>query len=104
MGAWSARTPLGALLVRGLNAFARGAVARCVVKNPMDADVAAMYLGPYGSWGERRYFALCARIPLYPSDPAYPTVKHVEDTLPQLAHLPLLICWGSRTLSLMMCF
>ncbi len=91
------RTPLGALLVRGLNAFARGAVARCVAKKPMDADVSAMYLGPYGSWGERRgILRFVQDIPLYPSDPAYPIVKHVEDTLPRLAHLPLLICWGSR--------
>lgn len=91
------RTPLGALLVRGLNAFARGAVARCVTKQPMPADVAAMYLGPYGSWGERRgILRFVQDIPLYPIDPAYPIVKQVEDTLPRLAHLPLLICWGSR--------
>ncbi len=91
------RTPLGALLVRGFNAFARGAVARCVTKQPMSADVAAMYLGPYGSWHDRRgVLRFVQDIPLYPSDPAYPIVKQVEAMLPKIAHIPMLICWGSR--------
>lgn len=91
------RTPLGALLVRGFNAFARGAVARCVTKKPMSAEVAAMYLGPYGSWHDRRgVLRFVQDIPLYPSDPAYPIVKQVEAMLPKIAHIPMLICWGSR--------
>ena len=44
---------LGPPLVRGLNAFCRGAARWCVVRKPLPADVRDMYLAPYDSWANR---------------------------------------------------
>ena len=35
-------------------------------------------------------------IPLIPSDPSYPVVQDVASRLDQLAHVPMLICWGLK--------
>ena len=50
---WRATPGLGALLVRGGNAFARGAVRTCVTRAPMSKSVAVGYLEPYDSWANR---------------------------------------------------
>jgi len=89
------RTPIvGALLVRGFNAFCRGAVKDCVMK-PMRREVAAGYVGPYDSWADRlAVHRFIQDIPLTPADRAYATVKATEERLGVLANVPMLICWG----------
>ena len=44
-----ARSPLGAVLVRGFNAFSRGAVRSCVTRTAMPKEVADAYCAPYDS-------------------------------------------------------
>jgi len=93
-----ARTPgLGALLVRGGNAFARGAVRTCVTRTPMSKDVAAGYLEPYDSWAHRiAVHRFVQDIPLSTSDPAWGIVRDTADSLHRLTDLPMLICWGLK--------
>jgi haloalkane dehalogenase len=92
-----ARTPiLGALLVRGLNAFSRGAVKDCVMQ-PMPKDVANAYLAPYNSWGNRlAVHRFIQDIPLRPGDRAWAIVDNVEKHLSQFQDVPMLVCWGMR--------
>ena len=93
-----ARTPgLGALLVRGANAFARGAVRTCVTRAPMSKDVAAGYLEPYDSWAHRiAVHRFVQDIPLQKGDRAWATVRGTADSLHRLTDLPMLLCWGMR--------
>jgi acyl-CoA synthetase (AMP-forming)/AMP-acid ligase II/pimeloyl-ACP methyl ester carboxylesterase len=94
---WCCRTPLlGPLLVRGLNAFCRGAVRYCVCK-PMPAAVRKFYLAPYDSWRNRiAVLRFVQDIPLAPDDRGFDLVKKVADGLHRFASLPMLICWGER--------
>ena len=93
-----ARTPgLGPLLVRGLNAFARGAVRTCVTRTPMAPEVAAQYLAPYDSWRNRiAVQRFIEDIPLRPSDKAWFLINETAGNLHKLRSVPMLICWGMR--------
>ncbi len=93
-----ARAPgIGALLVRGANAFSRGAVRHCVTRRPMSQAVAAGYLEPYDSWAHRiAVHRFVQDIPLEEKDRAYPMVKETADALVHLVDKPMLICWGLR--------
>jgi haloalkane dehalogenase len=93
-----ARTPgIGALLVRGANAFSRGAVRYCVTRRPMSKAVAAGYLEPYDSWPHRiAVHRFVQDIPLEEGDRAYPIVQETAETLSRLADKPMLICWGVK--------
>ena len=88
-------TPLGPLLVQGLNAFSRGAVKYCVTRGAMPKDVAQGYLEPYDSWGNRLgVYRFVKSIPIHPGDPGYDVVDDVEAALPSFVDRPMLICWG----------
>lgn len=92
-----ARTPLGALLIRGFNAFARGAAWIGCKRRRMTAALRAAYAAPYGSWADRiATLRFVEDIPLGPGDRAYQTVSDTQDKLPLLADKPMLICWGPR--------
>lgn len=93
-----ARTPLlGALLVRGFNAFSRGAVKSCVTRRPMPADVAAAYCAPYDSWTNRiAVHRFVQDIPLKPGDRAWQTVIDVESKLELLTRKRMMIGWGDK--------
>jgi cis-3-alkyl-4-acyloxetan-2-one decarboxylase len=93
-----ARTPLlGATLVRGFNAFSRGAVRSCVTRKPMSQEVADAYCAPYDSWAHRiAVHRFVQDIPLKPSDRAWNTVVETEERLSSLADKPMLIGWGDR--------
>jgi cis-3-alkyl-4-acyloxetan-2-one decarboxylase len=94
---WWCRTPLiGPLLVRGLNAFCRGAVRYCVRK-PMPDEVRNGYLAPYDSWRNRiAVLRFVQDIPLAPGDRGYDLVKEVAAGLHRFTSLPMLICWGKH--------
>jgi haloalkane dehalogenase len=95
---WLARnTSLGAVLVRGFNAFARGATRLCVTRRPLPAEVREALIAPYDSWDSRRaVLRFVQDIPLQPGDPSWDILTGVGDRLGQFDALPVLICWGER--------
>lgn len=87
---------LGALLIRGVNAFSAGAT-RLAVEQPMPADVRRAYTAPYDSWKNRiATLRFVQDIPLSPKDPAWTTVAKIGEQLPRFADTPALLCWGLR--------
>jgi haloalkane dehalogenase len=93
-----ARIPgLGPMLVRGFNAFARGAVRFCVTRTRMSPEVAAGYLEPYNSWRNRIALQRFVEdIPLRRSDRTWRLVNETAGKLGELRSVPMLICWGMR--------
>ena len=89
-------TALGALLVRGANAFAVGATRLAVVR-PLPPSVRRAYCAPYDSWTTRlATLRFVQDIPLDPGDPAYPVVSEVAAGLGCFASHPIAVCWGER--------
>lgn len=87
---------LGPLLVRGLNAFARGA-AVMAVRRPMRPEIARSFLAPYDSWRHRvALLRFVQDIPMHPDHPSWPVLAAVEHGLDRLRDCPLLLCWGGR--------
>ena len=92
-----ARTPLGAILVRGLNVFCRGAASDCVTRKPLSRDVRDAYLAPYDSWGNRAaVLRFVQDIPLAPEDPGYDLISGVAAGLEKFQQTPAMICWGEK--------
>lgn len=92
-----ARSPAGAVAVRGLNLFCRGAARYCVARRPLPAEVRAAYLAPYDSWANRvAVHRFVTDIPLTPRDPGYELVSAVDEGLARFADRPALIVWGLR--------
>ena len=91
------RTPLlGALLIRGLNAFAGAAIHMAVVKKMPD-EIARGYLLPYDSWKNRiATLRFVQDIPLSEKDPSWRTLTEIEQGLVFFKNTPMLICWGGR--------
>jgi cis-3-alkyl-4-acyloxetan-2-one decarboxylase len=90
------KSPLGELLVRGLNAFCLGAAFTCTVK-PLPSNIRRAYLAPYDSWANRlAVHRFVQDIPLVPTDPAYPVVSETESRLHLLQDKPMLLCWGMK--------
>jgi pimeloyl-ACP methyl ester carboxylesterase len=90
---------LGAVLVRGLNAFSRGALICAVRRRKLNPAERAGYRAPYDSWAHRiATLRFVQDIPLRSGDPAYALVSRVEEELSKLAQVPALICWGEKDL------
>ena len=90
------RTPLGSLLVRGLNAFSAGAAKLCF-ERPTSDEIRRAYCAPYDSWANRiATLRFVQDIPLSPADPGYDIVSDVERGLSQFSEIPTLICWGAK--------
>ncbi len=88
---------VGAVLVRGLNLFARGAVRYCVTERPMPAEVRRAYLAPYDSWAHRvAVHRFVEDIPLSPADESWQTVERTAEELESLRDRPMSIFWGMR--------
>lgn len=91
------RTPIGALLVRGGNAFARTAARVCVKKVALSAEVRRAYTAPYRSWADRiATLRFVQDIPLRPGDRAWALVEETEQKLAALADKPMLLAFGLR--------
>ncbi len=87
---------LGALLVRGLNGFARPSV-QMAVTTPLTAERAAGFLAPYRSWHDRvALYRFVRDIPMNSRHPSWATLKEVEAGLAGLEDCPMLLCWGGR--------
>lgn len=95
---WLARdTKAGALLVRGFNAFARGATWLAVTRVRLPKEVRDGLCAPYDSWDHRRaVLRFVQDIPLGEGDPSYSLVREVGEHLHQFNDRPVLICWGDR--------
>ena len=87
---------LGALMIRGFNAFSAGA-ARDGVMRRMSADVRRAYEAPYDSWANRiATLRFVQDIPLSEGDPAWTLVSSAAKRLPAYADRPAFIGWGLR--------
>lgn len=92
-----ARSPIGAVLVRGFNAFSRGAVQSCVTRHPMSKEVGDAYCAPYDSWNHRvAVHRFVQDIPLKAADRGYELVSEVASRLNLLQNIPMMIGWGDR--------
>jgi len=92
-----ARSPLGAVLVRGFNAFSRGAVRSCVTRTAMPKEVADAYCAPYDSWSNRiAVHRFVQDIPLQPGDRGYDLITMVGNRLERLKSVPMFIGWGDK--------
>jgi haloalkane dehalogenase len=91
------RTPLGALLVRGFNAFSWTATRAGMTHNDMPANVRRAYTAPYDSWANRiATLRFVQDIPLRSGVPGFEIVQETANQLHRLASLPMLIGWGGR--------
>ena len=87
---------LGALAIRGFNAFAAGATRQGVVRK-MPADVLKAYEAPYDSWKNRiSTLRFVQDIPLAPGDRAWDLVEEAGRRLPDFADRPAFLGWGLR--------
>jgi haloalkane dehalogenase len=95
---WLCRdTPLGAGMVRGLNAFCRVTAWVGCTHRPMPREVRAAYIAPYDSWDHRiAIHRFVQDIPLRPGDRSYGIVSEVQERLDLLAGVPMLIAWGMK--------
>ncbi|MBT0664302.1 alpha/beta fold hydrolase [Geobacter pelophilus] len=88
-------TVIGTLLVRGCNAFARGAARVGCKRNPMTPELQRLYCLPYDSWQNRiATLRFVQDIPLTPGDKGYDIVSAVSEGIAQFQELPMLIVWG----------
>ena len=87
---------LGALAIRGFNAFA--AIASYVgVARRMPATVRRAYVAPYDSWRNRiATLRFVQDIPLREGDRAWPLVEEAGRRLHEFADRPVFIGWGLR--------
>lgn len=91
------RTPLGAALVRGANAFSRAAAHVCVTERPMSPELRDAYAAPYDSWDARiATLRFVQDIPLRPGDRAYEALSTVSSGLAKFRETPALVCWGMK--------
>lgn len=87
----------GAFLVRGFNAFSRGATHMAMTRKSMSKELRAAYCAPYDSWQNRiATLRFVQDIPLDPGDKGYEIVKNVEENLEQFQSVPTMICWGDK--------
>jgi len=87
---------LGALAIRGFNAFS-SAASFVGVETRMPSDVRAAYVAPYDSWANRiATLRFVQDIPLGPDDRAWPIVEESGRRLHEFADRPALLAWGLR--------
>ncbi len=87
---------LGALTIRGFNAFS-GMASYVGVKRRMPADVRRAYVAPYDSWAHRiATLRFVQDIPLSPGDKAWSIVEEGGRRLHELADRPAILLWGMK--------
>jgi haloalkane dehalogenase len=95
---WVVRdTPLGPLMVRGLNGFARGAARLACTRKKLPKEIRDAYCAPYDSWGDRiATLRFVQDIPLRPNEPGYDIVSDTAARLDVFRDRPVLVCWGDN--------
>lgn len=95
---WIVRdTPFGPLMVRGLNAFARGATHLACTRKRLSKEVRDAYCAPYDSWGDRlATLRFVQDIPLRPGESGYDIVSDTAAKLEVFRDRPVLVCWGDK--------
>jgi haloalkane dehalogenase len=90
-------SPLGSLLVRGLNLFVRGTSWIGCKQRRLSPDVRRAYAAPYDSWAARiAIHRFVQDIPLRPTDRSYELISWVESRLSRLEKIPMMIVWGMK--------
>lgn len=90
-------TRLGALLVRGFNAFSAAASYVGCKRHPMGPELRALYQLPYDSWQNRiATLRFVQDIPLSPGDRNFDLISDVAAGLDRFRDRSMLICWGER--------
>ena len=91
------RTPLGAFLVRGFNAFSWGATVVGCKLSKMTPAISSAYRAPYDSWANRiATLRFVQDIPLSPEDPGFQRVRSIADNLHRFQSTPAMIVWGAK--------
>jgi pimeloyl-ACP methyl ester carboxylesterase len=95
---WMVRdTPLGPLMVRGFNGFARGATHMACTRKKLSKEVRDAYCAPYDSWADRiATLRFVQDIPLRPGESGYDIVSDTAARLEVFRDRPVLICWGDK--------
>jgi haloalkane dehalogenase len=95
---WMVRdTPLGPLMVRGLNLFARGATRMACTRKKLSKAVRDAYCAPYDGWTDRiATLRFVQDIPLKPGESGYDLVSDTAGRLDVFRDRPVLICWGDK--------
>jgi haloalkane dehalogenase len=95
---WVVRdTPLGPLMVRGFNGFARGAALFGCTRKRLSKEVRDAYCAPYDSWRERiATLRFVQDIPLRPGERGYDIVSDTAARLDEFSDRPVLVCWGDK--------
>jgi len=98
---WMVRdTPLGPLLVRGFNAFARGATHLACTRKKLSKQVRDAYCAPNDGWSDRlATLRFVQDIPLRPGDRGYDIVSDTAARLDELSDLPALVSSSTTTSS-----
>ncbi len=87
---------LGALMIRGGNAFA-GLALSMAASRPLSPLARAGLLHPYGNWHDRiATHRFVQDIPFGPGDASWETLLQVEAGLKSLASKEMLLLWGPR--------
>ncbi len=90
-------TPLGPLLVRGLNLFCKETARIGCRLTKMPRAVRAGYLAPYNNWSSRRaILRFVEDIPCRAKDASWGTIHEVERLLSRLHEIPFQLFWGDR--------
>jgi haloalkane dehalogenase len=89
---------LGRVAVQGFNAFARAATSMATTQTGgLPEPVRAGLLAPYDSWQHRlAIYRFVQDIPMSPDHPSYSALALLEQGLPRLGALPMLLVWGMR--------
>jgi haloalkane dehalogenase len=95
---WLVRdTPLGSLIVRGLNGFARGATHLACTRKKLTKAVRDAYCAPHDSWADRiATLRFVQGIPLRQGEPGYDIVSDTAARLEIFRDRPALVCWGDK--------
>ena len=89
------RTPLGPLLIQGLNGFIEGMLRDCVMK-PLSKEAKAGYRAPYKTWKDRlAVLRFIQDIPMSREHPSFEAMRWLEEKLPGL-DVPTLVAWGMK--------
>jgi haloalkane dehalogenase len=90
-------TALGAVAVRGFNAFSRTAAHVGAKRPKLTRELRQAYCAPYHSWASRiATLRFVQDIPVQPRDPSYETVSQTERALPAFVHTPSMFAWGMK--------